>query len=101
MNNWSEAQKIHREIVRSNPDTGPHGSHCWMNQYSNGCKYGDAATCPARPKIWPHRTYDEDGRIVLVTEDGGLIDEDTFEGMSDEILIQTLEMRGYTVTKNG
>ena len=65
---WKAAQELFREIVASKPNTGPHGSHCWMNEYPTGCKYGDD-DCPARPDMWPYRTFDENGVIVLVTED--------------------------------
>jgi hypothetical protein len=40
-----ESSRLYREMVARNPNTGAHGSHCWMNGYF-GCKYGDE-DCPA------------------------------------------------------
>jgi hypothetical protein len=69
---WKAAQELYKELERANPNTGAHGTHCWMNEYPDGCKYGDS-DCPATPKVWPHKTFDEDGRIVYVTQNLDII----------------------------
>lgn len=54
------------------PNYGVHASHCWQNQYPDGCKYGAGVACPARPKVWPHPTYDENGRNIWVLSTGDI-----------------------------
>jgi Lar family restriction alleviation protein len=55
-------------VNRDHPKFGVHDSHCWQNQYPTGCKYGPEWECPARPDVWPHPTYDEDGDNIFVTQ---------------------------------
>lgn len=77
MRDWTRALALYEKFeANASEDSGACGTHCWMNENPNGCRYGLGKDCGGIPSVWPHETFDGWGNIVYVQRDGTIVRED-------------------------